>query len=84
MFRDPAGGSRAPIPAVSGAAACLLVVALGDSCHCDDPGLEGALIGAPIGAALGGIAGGKWLFSVALPVKSRPRDSCRISTGPRR
>ena len=25
-------------------------------CHCDDPGLEGALIGAPIGAVLGAIA----------------------------
>ena len=34
----------------------------GDSCHCDDAGLTGALIGAPIGAALGGIAGGMWLF----------------------
>ena len=25
----------------------------GDSCHCDDPGLMGALIGAPIGAVVG-------------------------------
>jgi hypothetical protein len=29
----------------------------GDSCHCDDPGLMGALIGAPIGAIVGGILG---------------------------
>ena len=34
----------------------------GDRCHCDDPGLTGALIGAPIGAVLGGIAGALWLF----------------------
>ena len=31
----------------------------GDSCHCDDPGLMGALIGAPIGAVVGGIVGFK-------------------------
>jgi hypothetical protein len=29
----------------------------GDRCHCDDPGLKGALIGAPIGAVTGGILG---------------------------
>lgn len=29
----------------------------GDRCHCDDPGLQGALIGAPLGAATGGILG---------------------------
>lgn len=29
----------------------------GDSCRCDDPGLQGFLIGAPIGAAAGGIVG---------------------------
>jgi hypothetical protein len=29
----------------------------GDSCHCDDPGLMGALIGAPVGAAVGAILG---------------------------
>jgi hypothetical protein len=29
----------------------------GDSCHCDDPGLQGALIGAPVGMVLGGILG---------------------------
>jgi len=29
----------------------------GDSCNCDDPGLQGALIGAPIGLVLGAIAG---------------------------
>jgi hypothetical protein len=29
----------------------------GDDCHCDDPGLKGALIGAPIGAAVGAILG---------------------------
>ena len=29
----------------------------GDRCHCDDPGLKGALIGAPIGAAVGGVLG---------------------------
>ena len=34
----------------------------GDRCHCDDPGLKGALIGAPIGAAAGGILGGLYLF----------------------
>ena len=34
----------------------------GDSCHCDDPGLMGALIGAPIGAVVGGILGGLFLF----------------------
>lgn len=34
----------------------------GDGCHCDDPGLMGALIGAPIGAVAGGILGGKFLF----------------------
>ena len=27
-------------------------------CHCDDPGLMGALIGAPIGAVVGALAGG--------------------------
>lgn len=26
-------------------------------CHCDDPGLKGALIGIPIGAIAGGVAG---------------------------
>ena len=31
----------------------------GNSCHCDDPGLKGALVGAPIGAILGAIAGVK-------------------------
>jgi hypothetical protein len=34
----------------------------GDSCHCDDPGLMGALIGAPIGAVAGGILGALYLF----------------------
>ena len=34
----------------------------GDRCHCDDPGLKGALIGAPIGAVVGGILGGLYLF----------------------
>jgi hypothetical protein len=29
----------------------------GNSCHCDDPGLQGFLIGAPIGAVAGGIVG---------------------------
>ncbi len=29
----------------------------GDRCHCDDPGLQGALIGAPVGAVTGGILG---------------------------
>lgn len=28
-----------------------------DPCHCDDPGLKGALIGIPIGAIAGGITG---------------------------
>ena len=34
----------------------------GDRCHCDDPGLKGALIGAPIGSAAGGILGWHFLF----------------------
>jgi hypothetical protein len=34
----------------------------GDGCHCDDPGLKGALIGAPVGAVTGGILGGLYLF----------------------
>ena len=34
----------------------------GDRCHCDDPGLMGAVIGAPIGAVAGGILGGFFLF----------------------
>jgi hypothetical protein len=34
----------------------------GDRCHCDDPGLMGALIGAPVGAAAGSILGYKFLF----------------------
>ncbi len=33
----------------------------GDRCHCDDPGLKGAVIGAPIGAAVGGILGFNFL-----------------------
>jgi hypothetical protein len=34
----------------------------GDRCHCDDPGLQGALIGAPIGAVVGGVLGALFLF----------------------
>ena len=34
----------------------------GDRCHCDDPGLKGALIGAPVGAVAGGILGARYLF----------------------
>ena len=34
----------------------------GDRCHCDDPGLKGALIGMPIGATAGGILGWHYLF----------------------
>jgi hypothetical protein len=34
----------------------------GDRCHCDDPGLKGAVIGAPIGAVAGGILGWRYLF----------------------
>jgi hypothetical protein len=34
----------------------------GDRCHCDDPGLKGAVIGAPIGAVVGGILGWNYLF----------------------
>ena len=34
----------------------------GDRCHCDDPGLKGAVIGAPIGAVVGGILGWRYLF----------------------
>ena len=33
-----------------------------DRCHCDDAGLQGALIGAPIGTVVGGILGGLFLF----------------------
>ncbi|MGE0703228.1 MAG: hypothetical protein AB7F99_09745 [Vicinamibacterales bacterium] len=33
----------------------------GSGCHCDDPGLKGALIGAPIGAVTGGILGFNFL-----------------------
>jgi len=34
----------------------------GDRCHCDDPGLKGAVIGAPIGAVVGAILGSLYLF----------------------
>ena len=34
----------------------------GDRCHCDDPGLKGAVIGAPVGAVAGGILGWHYLF----------------------
>ena len=34
----------------------------GDRCHCDDPGLKGAVIGAPIGGVAGGILGWRYLF----------------------
>jgi hypothetical protein len=34
----------------------------GDRCHCDDPGLKGALIGAPVGAVAGGVLGWRYLF----------------------
>jgi hypothetical protein len=34
----------------------------GDRCHCDDPGLMGALIGAPIGGAVGAVLGTLYLF----------------------
>jgi hypothetical protein len=34
----------------------------GDRCHCDDPGLKGALIGAPVGAAVGGVLGYHYVF----------------------
>jgi hypothetical protein len=34
----------------------------GDRCHCDDPGLKGALIGIPIGAVTGGVLGALFLF----------------------
>ena len=36
-----------------------LGAALEPDCHCDDPGLKGALIGAPIGAVAGAIVGVK-------------------------
>ena len=39
-----------------------LGAALEPNCHCDDPGLKGALIGAPIGATAGGILGWHFLF----------------------
>ena len=29
-------------------------------CHCDDPGLQGAMIGAPVGAVIGGILGARF------------------------
>jgi hypothetical protein len=35
----------------------MLGAALEPDCHCDDPGLKGALIGAPIGAVAGAIVG---------------------------
>ena len=34
----------------------------GNRCHCDDSGLQGALIGAPIGTAAGAVLGAKYLF----------------------
>jgi len=34
----------------------------GGRCHCDDPGLQGALIGAPMGAVIGAVVGGLYLF----------------------
>ena len=34
----------------------------GNRCHCDDPGLTGALIGAPIGTVAGAVLGAKYLF----------------------
>jgi hypothetical protein len=34
-----------------------LGAALEPDCHCDDPGLRGALIGAPIGATVGAVVG---------------------------
>jgi hypothetical protein len=34
----------------------------GDRCHCDDPGLVGALVGAPVGMAAGSILGWHFLF----------------------
>lgn len=34
-----------------------LGAALEPDCHCDDPGLRGALIGAPIGATIGAVVG---------------------------
>ena len=34
----------------------------GDGCHCDDPGLKGALIGAPVGTVAGAILGALYLF----------------------
>ncbi|MGE0445358.1 MAG: hypothetical protein AB7P99_09020 [Vicinamibacterales bacterium] len=39
-----------------------LGAAIEPNCHCDDPGLKGALIGAPIGAVAGGILGWHLLF----------------------
>ena len=45
----------------SGSAAAYLGAFIeGDRCHCDDPGLKGALIGAPVGAVTGGILGAKF------------------------
>ena len=34
----------------------------GDRCHCDDPGLKGAIIGSLSGATVGAILGGLYLF----------------------
>jgi len=34
----------------------------GNSCHCDDQGLTGALIGAPIGTIAGAVLGARYLF----------------------
>jgi hypothetical protein len=34
----------------------------GDRCHCDDPGLAGAIVVAPIGAVVGAVLGALYLF----------------------
>ncbi len=66
--RSERGVVRTVLGAVVGGTAGLFVGGYlgatieGDRCHCDDPGLQGALIGAPVGAAAGGILGALFLF----------------------
>ncbi len=66
--RRPRSWQRRLLGGVVGAAAGLFAGGYlgatieGDDCHCDDPGLMGALIGAPIGTVAGAIAGALWLF----------------------
>jgi len=66
--RSERGPARIVLGALVGAAGGLFAGGYlgakieGNRCHCDDPGLQGALIGAPVGAVAGGILGGLYLF----------------------